>query len=417
MQLLFGHETAPIEGEALDDEQQGRSITVSMAERLARQQSAMKAWLQAEAESRIERAQNRRTRVVQHWPSGTRVCDWRADFPSMGSLPTILQGSTALNKHKGAWLGLAIVLEEMGRSQEQHEETHGTVRIVVQGRLLRCGFDHLRHLNERESLSIDRDKGDREKARTFADIVQDFGFSKGAHVDLRSQYDPPVGSEPRHISGKIFVRTPTVLPGTSSSGMRTETSPLLYRAAMNDSSEPKPAPETDGTHGEESPCMETDDLDTKTSAPEPPSVSQSVSPSQLPQHRIYGKREGAVVHERSVRPRLELLEEDELFVSSQVQSFREHVQEHVNDHGVGGIGAYTVLASAARETSETVYKDDSHLHSVSDEQCVLERSGEISCKTALLTQSHHSNDSQECRGEFEIAGSGEHEGSRSCKIR
>ena len=72
MQLVFGREPAPIEGEAFDDEQQSRSITVSMAERLARQQSAMKAWLQAEAEPRVERAQNRRTRVVKHWPSGTR---------------------------------------------------------------------------------------------------------------------------------------------------------------------------------------------------------------------------------------------------------------------------------------------------------------------------------------------------------
>ena len=36
-----------------------------------------------------------------------------------------------------------------------------------------------------------------------------------------------------------------------------------------------------------------------------------------------------------------------------------------------GIGAYTVLASAARETSETVYKDDSLLHSVSDEAMCL----------------------------------------------
>ena len=123
----------------------------------------MKAWLQAEAESRFERAQNRRTRVVQHWPSGTRVSYWRADVPSMGSLPTIRQGSTAiLNKHEGAWLGLSTVLvEEMGRSQEQHEEAHGTVWIVVQGRLLRCTPERLRHLSERESLSIDRDKGDK----------------------------------------------------------------------------------------------------------------------------------------------------------------------------------------------------------------------------------------------------------------
>ena len=65
LQLLFGHEPAPMEGEAFDDEQQSRSFTVSMAERLARQQTAMKAWLQAEARSRVERAQNRRTCVVQ----------------------------------------------------------------------------------------------------------------------------------------------------------------------------------------------------------------------------------------------------------------------------------------------------------------------------------------------------------------
>ena len=52
-QHLFGHEQA-IAGETFNDEQQGRSITESMAERLTRQQSAMKAWLQAEAESRVE---------------------------------------------------------------------------------------------------------------------------------------------------------------------------------------------------------------------------------------------------------------------------------------------------------------------------------------------------------------------------
>ena len=228
-QLLFGHEPAPTEGEAFDDEQQSRSITVSMAERLARQQSAMKAWLQAEAESRVERAQNRRTRVVQHWTPRTRVCYWRGDVPRTGSLPTIRKGSTAiLNKHKGAWLGPATVLaQEMSRSQEQHEKVHGAVWIVVQGRLLRCAPEHLRHLSERESLSNDGDRGDREKAGTFTDVVQDFRFSKGTHADLRSQHDPPAGSEPRHLSGKIFVRKPTSMLGTSSSGMRTETRPVV----------------------------------------------------------------------------------------------------------------------------------------------------------------------------------------------
>ena len=78
----------------------------------------MKAWLQAETTSRVERAQNRRTRVVQHWPSGIRVCYWRVDVPSMVLCPR-WQGSTAiLNKHNGARLGHATMLaQEMGRSQ------------------------------------------------------------------------------------------------------------------------------------------------------------------------------------------------------------------------------------------------------------------------------------------------------------
>ena len=179
-----------------------------------------------------------------------------------------------------------------GRSQKQHEDAHDTVWIVVNGRLLRCAPEHLRHLSERESLSIDRDKVDREKARTFTDIVQDFRLSKGTHDDLRSQHDPPDGSEPRHFSGKIFVRTPTEMPGTSSSGVRTETRPVVEptvvpsgtnldpMSATHDSSEPTPVPGTDETQDRESPDMETDDHDTMTAVPEPSPVSQSVPPSQ-----------------------------------------------------------------------------------------------------------------------------------------
>ena len=323
LQLLFGHEPAPIEGEAFDDEERNRSITVSMAERLARQQSAMKAWLQAEAASRVERAQNRRTRVVQHWPSGTRVCCWRADVPSMGSLNTIRQGSTAiLNKHKGAWLGPATVLaQEMGRSQKQHEEAHGTVWIVVQGRLLRCAPEHLRRLSERESLSIDRGKDDKEKAQTFTDIVQDFRFSKGAHVDLRSQHDPPDERQQK-------------MPGSSSSGMRTEirlvVEPTVIPSATHLENQMTPV---NRNLFREPMRRKTDSLLTwkPTTVPEPPPVVQPVPPALLPQHRIYGKREAAVVHEKSVRPRIELPEEDELFVHKQLQSFREQVQEHVSD--------------------------------------------------------------------------------------
>ena len=48
---------------------------------------------------------------------------------------------------------------------------------------------------------------------------------------------------------------------------------------------------------------------------------QPVPPSLLPQNRIYGKREVAVAKEADLA--IELPEEDELFVHSQLQSFRE----------------------------------------------------------------------------------------------
>ena len=79
---------------------------------------------------------------------------------------------------------------------------------------------------------------------------------------------------------------------------------------------------------------------------------------------------------------------------SQLQSFREQVQEHVSDHGVEGIGAHAVFANSVNENLETS-RDDSHLHSDSDDQGVeltfdvpwndLEK---VSSKTELLTQSH-----------------------------
>ena len=50
--------------------------------------------------------------------------------------------------------------------------------------------------------------------------------------------------------------------------------------------------------------------------------------------------------------------------------FREQVQEHVSDHGVEGIGAYTVFANSVSENLKTTSKDDSHWHRVSDDQGV-----------------------------------------------
>ena len=86
LRCVFSLGTMPIECEPLDQEQEGRSVTVAMAERLSLRQSGTRAWLQAEAELRMEWAQNRRTRAKRHWPSGARGCFWRAGIPRMGSL-------------------------------------------------------------------------------------------------------------------------------------------------------------------------------------------------------------------------------------------------------------------------------------------------------------------------------------------
>ena len=73
-------------------------------------------------------------------------------------------------------------------------------------------------------------------------------------------------------------------------------------------------------------------------------------------------------HERSVKPRRELPEVNEMFVSGQLQSFREQVQEHVSDHGVEGTGAFSVFSNY--KSSGATLNDDSHLLRVSEEQGV-----------------------------------------------
>ena len=151
-------------------------------------------------------------------------------------------------------------------------------------------------LNEKVCHSIEK-KGVEEKARTFTDIVQDFKFSKGTHVDLRSQSDPPEGSELRHLSGRIFLRTPTEVSGTSSSGANTETIPVVGPPVASsdtktdesmpftsDTPETRPVTETDEMR------METDDHATEISVSEPPLAAPPVPPPQLTRHRICGKR-------------------------------------------------------------------------------------------------------------------------------
>ena len=111
-----------------------------------------------------------------------------------------------------------------------------------------------------------------------------------------------------------------VEPPAASSDTKTEESMPL----TSDTPETRPVTETDEMR------METDDHVTEIPVSEPPLAAPLVPPPLLTRHRIYVKRVSTVEHERSVKPRIELPEEDELFVSEQLQSFREQVEKHVS---------------------------------------------------------------------------------------
>ena len=60
----------------------------------------------------------------------------------------------------------------------------------------------------------------------FTDIVQDLRFSKGAHVELRSQHDPPDGTSRDTSVERFLCERQKKCPDRGPSGMRTETKPV-----------------------------------------------------------------------------------------------------------------------------------------------------------------------------------------------
>ena len=83
----------------------------------------------------------------------------------------------------------------------------------------------------------------------------------------------------------------------------------------SDTPETRPVTETDEMR------KETDDHATEIAVPEPPLAAPPFPPPQLTRHRICGKRGSAVEHEISVKPRIDLPEEDELFCVRSVAEF------------------------------------------------------------------------------------------------
>ena len=229
--------------------------------------------------------------------------------------------------------------------------------------------------------------------------------------------------------------------GTTSSGAKPETkfpaepavTPSVTKMedttfAAPNTSKPEHVTTTNETLDNPSPDIETDDNGTSVPVPDSRPNSEthkfqglppSASSLQLPRFRIHGKREAAVKLEKNVKPRIELLEKDELFVSSQLQRSR-----NVNHHGTEGIGPHTFLCSASNcQQTEPRSEGDGHLRRVSDEQGVALSFG-MSWKdlVTFATKPHSSrnlicfHDPHEWRSEFASAGSREQERISRCEV-
>ena len=117
-QLLPGHEREPSEGEPVDPQRDGLDLTSYVAERHVRQQSANKAWPEAEAEHRVSRAQNMRLRNHQNWPSGTRI-NWS------GATSILSRRMERERKTKNTFLGLRWCLVKSG---DEHKKVDTSPR-------------------------------------------------------------------------------------------------------------------------------------------------------------------------------------------------------------------------------------------------------------------------------------------------
>ena len=108
LQLLFRHEPAPIEGEAFDDEQQNRSITVSMARDLQDSSQPRRRGCKPKPNLALNEHRIDAHVSVQHWSSGSRVCSLESRRSEYGFFAHDSAGvyGNSEKKHKGAWLGL-----------------------------------------------------------------------------------------------------------------------------------------------------------------------------------------------------------------------------------------------------------------------------------------------------------------------
>ena len=174
---------------------------------------------------------------------------------------------------------------------------------MVQGRL-RSAPEHLRHLSERESSALDRDKRDTEKARTSRTLYRILSSRVGLTRIFEASPILQMGRNRVISMGIFFLRASCAESCTTSSDAKPETKstsePIVTPSVtkMEDASfiapntsELEHVTTTDETLDNQSPDMETDDNDASVLLPEshPNSATHtsqdlppSASSSQLP---------------------------------------------------------------------------------------------------------------------------------------
>ena len=168
----------------IDPERDGWDLTSYVAERHVRQQSAHEAWHEAEAEHRVSRAQNMRSRNHQHWPSGTRV-NWS------GTIDILSRRMDAHEKPRILSWTCSGSLSRAGTSTRKWRPLRGrVVWIVVMSRLLRLAPEHLTPLSQREDRHMTLQSKQPDGTERFPEVVQTTDFQTGTFPDLRQQQSP-----------------------------------------------------------------------------------------------------------------------------------------------------------------------------------------------------------------------------------
>ena len=121
-----------------------------------------------------------KTRSHQHWPSGKRIKEWRADVAQLASS----QGGQTRTKNKGGWLGLPRCSVKSG---DEHKKLETFLWVVVMGSTLRVATEHFGPLSVREDRHMMLHSKQSIGTERSTEVVETTHFHKGTFLYVRQQ--------------------------------------------------------------------------------------------------------------------------------------------------------------------------------------------------------------------------------------